>query len=475
VSTLPAYARDRGALWAALMGGVLLGVAVALDGGTDHHWSLALRNFELFTMPPFGVVLSVVGLALLLSWAIPHAATVWRARHMVAIGIVLFCSHLMGLGLGVLNPILFAILLFFAVWLLDRLRNPQAAFHPTAFTFLVLGFCALALISTLGIPPKEILIGLLSAAPKLLLALLLADVLDTPEKVRRAMSLMLWAAALFSLVGIVQATLFYFFGIEFSLAAADYRYAHTPFGSLLRATGLARFANQYAPPLVVAALMAVTLLASPAGKGHRLRLAALLVVTVAAVGLSIVRGAWTGLAIGLLVVPFVLRPDRSRIWAGALLGLVVLAFATGVGPWLVRSMSGLSESSLIERRSLLIAGLNVMFAHPLKGVGILNFGQYSPAIERHPVHNAFVQAGSELGIPALVLYVAIFLYVAAGLLRAMRTVSDRAVRAQLAAVLVGLLGLGILMQGEPMAYAQFVWIYLALGAAASRVALAGRA
>src|SRR5439155_1644517 len=160
VSTLLAYARDRGALWAALAGDALLGVAVALDGGTDHHWALALRNFEIFTMPPFGVVLSVVALALLLSWAIPQAATVWRARHMVAIGIVLFCSHLMGLGLGVLNPILFAILLFFAVWLLDRLRNPQAAFHPTAFTYLVLGFCALALISTLGIPPKETLIGL---------------------------------------------------------------------------------------------------------------------------------------------------------------------------------------------------------------------------------------------------------------------------------------------------------------------------
>jgi O-antigen ligase len=196
-------------------------------------------------------------------------------------------------------------------------------------------------------------------------------------------------------------------------------------------------------------------------------------VTVAAVALSIVRGAWVAVAFGALTIPFILRPERWRLWAGTLAALVAVGFATGLIPLVIHMVSGLSESSLLDRRILFAEGLRVMLAHPLTGVGILNFGWYSPSIERHPVHNAFIQVGSELGIPALLLYVALFAYVGVRLIRAMRSTPDRAVRAGLGSVLAGLIGLTFIVQGEPMAYSQFVWIFLALGEAASRVVLAG--
>ena len=76
---------------------------------------------------------------------------------------------------------------------------------------------------------------------------------------------------------------------------------------------------------------------------------------------------------------------------------------------------------------------------------------------------------------ALVIYVALFLRTGARLVRAMRMTADRVVRSELAGILVGLVGIGLVIQGEPMAYSQFVWIYLALGEAAARTVLDHRA
>ncbi len=138
-------------------------------------------------------------------------------------------------------------------------------------------------------------------------------------------------------------------------------------------------------------------------------------------------------------------------------------------------MKSLSEVSIVERWSLFRAGVDAMFSHPVTGVGIMNFARYSPTIERLPVHNAVIQVGSELGLIALVLYAALFLRTGARLAQAMRATADRVVRSELAGILAGLVGLGLVIQGEPMAYSQFVWIYLALGEAAARTVLDGRA
>src|SRR5436309_1354830 len=166
--------------------------------------------------------------------------------------------------------------------------------------------------------------------------------------------------------------------------------------------------------------MGLALAVSPAGHGRRLRLAGLVVLTVTAVYASLVRGSWSALALGALLLPFIVRPERALVWIGLEGGLLVASFATGVLPAITRAVSNLSEVSIVERWVLFRAGIEAMIAHPLNGVGILNFGWYSPTIERLPVHNAVIQVGSELGLIALVLYVALFLRTGARLAQAMR-------------------------------------------------------
>jgi len=468
-------ARDLAAPWGALAAGALLGAAVAMDGIAGRRWAHAPAWLDALHMPTYGAVLSFLAAGLGLTWAVRHREALWRRRYELGVGILLFSSHLMGIGAGALNPVSFAIALYCAVWLLDRLHDPNVAFRASGFTAFVAFFFVCTLLSMVGRPLLEVIPGLLATTPKLMIAIVLVDTLDSRARVRHATSMMLWAAAVFATIGIVQVALFYFANVQWSLAAINYRFAYTPYGMLLRATGFAHYAHQFAPPLDVAALMGLALAVSPAGHGRRLRLAGLVALTVTAVFASLVRGSWSALAFGALMMPFIVRPERALVWIGLEGGLLVASFASGVLPALLRGVKSLSEVSIVERWSLFRAGVDAMFSHPVNGVGIMNFARYSPTIERLPVHNAVIQVGSELGLIALVLYAALFLRTGARLAQAMRATADRVVRSELAGILAGLVGLGLVIQGEPMAYSQFVWIYLALGEAAARTVLDGPA
>lgn len=429
-------------------------------------WTIGWANLP--TPPLYTLSLLVAAGLLLLFLALKYGAFVSDHRFAILVGVIMLSSHLTAVGRGPLTPLTFAILLLFALWVLEYLTNPAATWIPSGFVVLVFLFFLTIVASTLGGRPLSVFGDLLASSVKLLLAVMLVDILRTRSMVRYGLWMMLAAAAVGALVGVAQSVLFYGFGIEFSLAEQDYRYAHAPFGTILRATGFSRFANQFAPPLVIAALVSAGLCVGGARKWRR-GLGAVGVLCTLAVVASLARGAWLALLIGLVILPLVVKPQRALLWLGVAIPVFLAAWLAGPIPWAMKKLHGLSESGLIERGMLLSSGLETLAAHPLNGVGVGNFGPYSPTLERHPVHNAMLQVGTELGVFGLLIYMTIFVWVGARLIGAVRATDDPLRKAELRALLLGLFGLLIVIQAEPMGYSQFVWIYLALAASMARV------
>jgi O-antigen ligase len=325
--------------------------------------------------------------------------------------------------------------------------------------------------SMLGRHPSEVFSGFAAFVAKFALMLLLVDLLEDFRMARAAVYLMLAAAAAFALMGIAQVTVFMLFGIDYSLSDIDYRFGQSFFGPSLRASGLSRTANQFAPPLVAAALIALSLAVSTRRMLPRSVLALLFLAALAAVLLSIVRGSWFALALGVALLPFIHRPSLGFHWAGLVMLVSVAAYASGLVTFMADAIVGLSAAGTAERWELLVAGINVML-ESWNGVGIQNFSRYSPSFERYPVHNLFGQMGSELGLPGLVAIVALVGYVGLHLVQAIRAARDPSHRSLLCAMLGGYVGLLAATQSEPMAFSQFLLIYIGVAEACARTSLA---
>jgi putative inorganic carbon (HCO3(-)) transporter len=106
---------------------------------------------------------------------------------------------------------------------------------------------------------------------------------------------------------------------------------------------------------------------------------------------------------------------RNRVIIGAVALTIVLA-TIAVAPSAYRSrISTTSDDSAIARTDDLKRSILIAARHPLFGVGMDNYILYSNA--NKATHNAYTQVASEMGIAALLIYVALLLSPFAGLRR----------------------------------------------------------
>ena len=379
--------------------------------------------------------------------------------------------HLGGVGSGLVNPVLLVILLVAGFWLAARMAAPFAAWPLPVYLHLCVLFLACVLLSAFNRQPGEVLEGLVTFLPKMLVSMALADLLrDWPRTVCAA-RILLVTTALVALCGVAQSLAWLWFDLEYSLADEFFRYSFLPDLTLLRATAFARTANQFVPPVLAAALICVAW-ASALPKGRERRwLWALAAVDGAAIVLSMVRGAWLALALALALLPLVRVPRRALRWAGPLLALAAFAWAGGLVHEVANSLVELGQGGVNERTELLAAGVAAMLGS-FNGVGINNFSPRSPTFEAYPVHNLFIQIGSELGVPGLLAFLFLLAWVGVRLLRAARHAPTTDARLLTSALAGGLFAVLILCLSEPLAYSQFVWIYLAVCEAGARNAFA---
>jgi O-antigen ligase len=176
--------------------------------------------------------------------------------------------------------------------------------------------------------------------------------------------------------------------------------------------------------------------------------ALLLVAGVSLLALTFSRSAWLALAVFSAVLLWKSRHfDRKRL--AVLLFLVVLTFVLTLSPYLelvqartVNTTSHSEEFSFIGRAWLNGEGRRVITEYPLTGVGIGSFiielaARAGEGYVIEPAHNVFLLAGAELGIPGLLLVIALGIALA---YRLYKTQNPNAILAGAALVGLGFIG-----------------------------------
>jgi putative inorganic carbon (HCO3(-)) transporter len=131
-----------------------------------------------------------------------------------------------------------------------------------------------------------------------------------------------------------------------------------------------------------------------------------------------------------------------------------------------------AELSALSRLELARAGVHMMEAHPVFGIGLNQFKSaefhYNPlliAIEPSPhiAHNTYVQLGAEGGIPTLVLYLAILGVTLATCRRAQKLPDVPEDMAMLAlSFQIGLVGIAVAQFFLTAQYVKEIWVFISL-------------
>jgi O-antigen ligase len=257
-----------------------------------------------------------------------------------------------------------------------------------------------------------------------------------------------------------------------------------------RATGTIGDPNELAAALLVGLALGAGF-ALARGRSPVLRLGGLLAIPLCAAGifLSLSRGGLV--ALGALLVVGTVSAGRWRMAVTAILVAVVAGGAlyfTQVASLPARERV-LTANGGSGRSDLWTVGLRIVQAHPLGGVGVGNFQTASPnyvlrpgAIKRADLifspapkvaHNTYLQVLAEMGVPGLLLFLAVILVCLYCALRAARIWEQRrevTVEALARAVFLALIGMLVADFFISQMYSKLFWALLALGPAMLAIA-----
>jgi O-antigen ligase len=198
-----------------------------------------------------------------------------------------------------------------------------------------------------------------------------------------------------------------------------------------------------------------------------------------AFSLAASRGGFVGLAVGFLL----LTAQSAARWRKlAFLGLfVVPALILAPNPVIQRFLNpGSGDNAAVQAREITwSAGLRMVAAHPLAGVGLYRFRQLVLLYEdpsqiqvRTLAHNTYIEVAAEQGLPGLLLFVTALGMIAAGLRRAIHAsrgaghlLLSKGARGLQAALVSTVVCAFFVSAG----WNRFFWFVFFLGAAAARV------
>lgn len=387
---------------AALLGGVVAACLV-LD-------CLLLRGFSLRWLapslgglaPPVGMLLAVIGAVLLL------LVTTWGRQWFPQSNYRLIClllipTQFVGFSLANIEPLKICLLITVACWLVYAMAHdmPVRLYPPFLMAWLVI-----LLFSAASILNGQVtsFVSQYSLVAKFLMFFIVANVVRTPEQFLFAVRLLVALGVMSAVAALVQEGLFYFAGLPLSLDdnASKYWFKETPLGWMIRATGFHPTSQNLSHFL----LMAFTLLQiGPFTTRQRWIGGALM-----ALGIFFTFSG-NGLVVLFLIVffvPIVRRPQITLHYVAVLVLLALVAYEVGLMEWVYNKyLIPLSGKSAEDRVELLQLGMEVVERHPWIGMGLNNFGRLSP----QPVHNAYMQLVTEIGVIPGVLLVGMLLLI----------------------------------------------------------------
>ena len=264
----------------------------------------------------------------------------------------------------------------------------NAIFPALAASFVIEMFSFFSHGGTLGQPV------LTNRVSMLLLFFLIIALVDSISRLRRVILVMIGSVTI-TAVYVVR-------DWQFNRMYADYRPG-----------GISGDANYFALCASACMLLSLQLVLSRPTRWEKRYLYGCLAITSVAFLMAASRGGFVGLAIGLL---FLLFRSGKGLRAVLLIGLVIAPLLVLVPNTSIQRIfhPGTGDDEAVDARHITwLAGLRMIEAHPIGGVGlgqfrslVLNYEATNDKPVRSLAHNTYIEVAAELGIPGLLAYLA---------------------------------------------------------------------
>lgn len=454
----------RAAYWTVPLLGMLIACAVVFDPPATRSLSRHLFGNGFAGMIPLLAVPSLVLVATLLIAGIRNSQRLFARREAIYILLLFVPTQFIGFNVANIEPSKIGILIVLLLWSLDLLAERRALRFYSPLLVIWIGLLAFAFASTINGGVVSV-VSLYSIFAKLLVFVLAVNVIRSWESLYFAIRLIPYLGLFTSVIAMLQEVIYYFYQIPLTLDdnASKFWFKDTPFGPMLRASAFHPTSENMAHFLLLA--IALTWFGT---FSRRFKFIAVSAMS-GAIFLTFSGNALLMLLVLLVIGVFMRRPSYSLHY----LSLIALAGAAmyfaGGFTWLDNHFfATIAGKSTQDRLSLLQLGIEVIERHPWIGMGLNNFGRVSP----QPVHNAYFQLATEIGVGAAALLMALLLLIGLRLAMAQRQLRDPVQKNAATGVLLGLIVLAGHFLFEPFFTSPISWSYIGLAEAAAMVLLA---
>lgn len=449
--------------------GLLLALWVCVDPLISLSWLTSVVG-DAWELRSFPYVLSLtlacsLALALLL---LSHIHGLWREKERMAIAFAIIMGEFTGVQFGRFDVLEITTAILAGFWLILTLVERERTIQVSPVLFFTLAIMFLAILAMVNRPPVS---GLVALGEKFAIFFLMVDLIRRRSLVNTAVRLLIWTGACSALVGIGQFLLFALWGeiyvLDLPMGEDPISVLKpTPFGLMLRATAF--FSNPASLNDYLLMASGVTLLAAVSARARapRYLYAVAFLLMAAAIVLTWSTMALIALGLMLLLLPYVHRPSLTIHYSAAVLLLVLVSYEAGLLEGAYRVLEEFGRDSGSIRMSILDVAAASFQRNPLLGVGIQNFENVSmnffeegPHLKGYPVHNAFLQMATELGVFGGLLFLGIVVFLFMRLALVLRVNAGRE-QWIFKGLLLGFVGIVAHMSSEPMAYLGTLWLVI---------------
>lgn len=452
--------------WVAMLMFLLATVFVIALVSSDQYTSTALplSFWAQARMTWFPYKMTVLVLLLAIAAACVH----YFARkapdiHVLLIVATLIALQTNGIKLGALNLITLLPFLVILFLLAESLRNPafQIALPGVMFFGLLLLLLDIPFLAAPHIyGPPRFIINFISILKAVLVAFTLVNLLRTERHLAIAIRAFMVVAFVSASIGVAQVIVHRFTGATLSFAPEQATWKP---GTPVRATGLTTWPSWVSDFLVLALPFLLFRLFN--ARSFRWRAAYLFatIVLLAAIYFTATYAAFFAAGVIFVMFPFLYWPRRSVHFLVTLILAAGLFQVAGGFKWAYeRGLTRVMQSTgVVERTVYLQSTVNQIARDPWIGAGIYAEEEFSENFYRKRVHNTGLQAWAYLGLPGLLVFLAMMLTMLTQLWL-MACASRGQDRQMFQALGLGVIASIVEMFAEPNLTTAITWFHLGL-------------